>query len=131
MYRLIIAIFALFANADAIAQEILVITDRSHPVYAIPATARQIHLDAVQSQEDVLSAGLPSGQNQAIEAARLRLNPRQHQQLATAFQGIVDAWALGIQKIPAVVVDHRYVIYGEQDVQKALSRIEAYREAQP
>lgn len=30
------------------------------------------------------------------------------------------AWSLGITKIPAVVVDRRYVVYGESDMAKAL-----------
>ena len=131
MYPFIFTILALFASTGVIAQEILVVTDRFHSVYSIPANAQQIDLDAILLQEDTLSAGLPSEQNQAVETARLRLTSQQHYQLAAAYQGIVNAWALGIQKIPAVVVDRKYVVYGEPDVQKALSRIEAYREAQP
>ena len=41
------------------------------------------------------------------------------------------AWSLGIAKIPAVVVDRRYVVYGEANVARALARIEEYRRAQP
>ena len=38
---------------------------------------------------------------------------------------------LGIAKIPAVVVDRRYVVYGEPDVSRAVARINAYRSTQP
>jgi integrating conjugative element protein (TIGR03757 family) len=48
-------------------------------------------------------------------------------ELATAWQGIADAWSLGITTLPAVVVDRRYIVYGEPDVAKAVARIEAYR----
>ncbi|NQB78478.1 DUF1525 domain-containing protein, partial [Pseudomonas aeruginosa] len=34
-------------------------------------------------------------------------------------------------KIPAVVVDRRYVVYGEPDVSRAVARINAYQSAQP
>ena len=44
---------------------------------------------------------------------------------------MTDAWSLGVTKIPAVVVDRRYVVYGETDVSRALARIEEYRRAQP
>ena len=48
-----------------------------------------------------------------------------------AYQGVADAWGLGIAKIPAVVVDRRYVVYGEADVARALAHIEEYRRARP
>jgi len=38
-------------------------------------------------------------------------------------------WAFA--KIPAVVVDRRYVVYGEPDVPRAVARIDAYRSTQP
>ena len=53
------------------------------------------------------------------------------QRLADAYQGVIDAWSLGITRIPAVVVDRRYVVYGETDVSRALARIEEYRRTQP
>ena len=34
-------------------------------------------------------------------------------------------------KLPAVVVDRRYVVYGEADVSRAVARIETYRRLQP
>ncbi|NQD96830.1 DUF1525 domain-containing protein, partial [Pseudomonas sp. CrR25] len=43
----------------------------------------------------------------------------------------VDAWSLGVTTIPAVIVDHRYVVYGEPDVAKAAALIEAHRRTQP
>ena len=46
-------------------------------------------------------------------------------------RGVADAWGLGVAKVPAVVVDRRYVIYGEPDVALALSRIARYRREQP
>ena len=46
-------------------------------------------------------------------------------------QGVTDAWSLGITSIPAVVVDQRYVVYGEPDVARAVARIEQRRRTQP
>ena len=51
--------------------------------------------------------------------------------LASAYQGVTDAWSLGITSLPAVVVDQRYVVYGEPDVARALARIEQHRRPQP
>lgn len=47
--------------------------------------------------------------------------------LTTAYQGVTDAWSLGISEIPAVVVDRRYVVYGVTDVNRAMALIETYR----
>lgn len=51
--------------------------------------------------------------------------------LGMAYQGVVDAWSLGVTTIPAVIVDRLYVVYGEPDVAKAVALIEAHRRAQP
>ena len=48
-----------------------------------------------------------------------------------AYQGVADAWSLGITSLPAVVVDQRYVVYGDSDVARAIARIEQHRKAQP
>lgn len=131
MYHFIIAIFALFVSAGVTAQEILVVTDQFHPVDSVPQNTRIIELDATDHLHNLLSANLPTDTKQATEIAQSRLNHDLHQQLATAYQGIVDAWTLGVQKIPAVIVDRKYVIYGEPNVSHALSRMNAYRRVQP
>ncbi|MEN1465372.1 DUF1525 domain-containing protein, partial [Pseudomonas aeruginosa] len=48
-----------------------------------------------------------------------------------AYQGVTDAWSLDVTTIPAVVVDQRFVVYGEPDVARAVARIEQHRRTQP
>ncbi|HEQ1867040.1 TPA: TIGR03757 family integrating conjugative element protein, partial [Pseudomonas aeruginosa] len=48
-----------------------------------------------------------------------------------AYQGVADAWSLGITTLPAVVVDQRYVVYGESDLDKALARVAQHRKDTP
>ncbi len=43
----------------------------------------------------------------------------------------MDAWSLGITRIPAVVVDHRYVVYGDPNLERALAKIERFRRGKP
>lgn len=113
------------------AAEVLIVTDRSHPVRAA-AGARIIELDRAARIEAELSSGLPSDPDRAAEIARQRLNDRHLQgRLFDAYQGIAEAKRLDITRIPAVVVDRRFVIHGEPDVARALARIEAYRSTQP
>ncbi|MFG6892054.1 TIGR03757 family integrating conjugative element protein [Burkholderia pseudomallei] len=121
------ATYATAANA------VWVVTDRLHPVQSVDG-ARVIELDAPSHVEVMLSAGLPADPHQAAKVIQQRLkgdNGKQAQQLAAAYQGVVDAWDLGVTKIPAVIVDRRYVVYGDTDVAHTLAHIRAYREAHP
>jgi len=117
--------------STAMAADIWIVTDQQHPVRAIPH-ARIIELDAPTRIEATLSQGLPANPQEAAANVRERLRSRAiTEQLATAYQGVADAWRVGITTIPAVVVDQRYVVYGDTDAAHAVARIQAYREAHP
>lgn len=107
------------------------VTDSAHPL-SVPPGVRLIQLDAGERLEAQLSAGLSTDPAQAAIALQSRLQGpagvRLGQEQAAAQQGLVEAWSVGVQKLPAVVVDRRYVVYGETDVSQALARIDAYRQ---
>lgn len=107
------------------------ITDAAHPLTSVPANVRIIQLDDQQRIEDQLSSKLPPNPHQAALAARQLLGTPAGaalmQQLATAQQGNADAWGIGISKVPAVVVDRRYVVYGQPDVAAAIQTINRAR----
>ena len=110
--------------------ETWVITDQGHPVSA-PSDTRIILLDEQQRLEENLSHELPADPRQAEAAIqRYLVSPAGKQlqnELAQAQQGVTDAWSLRVEKVPAVVVDRRYVVYGEPDVAKAVASIERAR----
>lgn len=115
------------------AAEIIVVTDSHHPIQSTPG-ARVIELDAAMRMEAELAANLPNDPTRSTAIVQQRLTEggsALQQRLGKTYQGIVDAWSLGITTLPAVVVDQRYVVYGEPDVAKALARVTEYREAQP
>jgi integrating conjugative element protein (TIGR03757 family) len=117
----------------AVAADVLVVTDSRHPVQA-PAGVRIIELDQPAHIEAELTARLPVDPAQAEALVRQRLldgGADLQRRIGQAYQGVADAWGLGIVKIPAVVVDRRYVVYGEPDVAHAVARIDAYRSARP
>jgi integrating conjugative element protein (TIGR03757 family) len=107
------------------------ITDAAHPLTSVPADVRVIKLDDQQRIEEQLSRKLPSNPHQAALAARqLMRTPAGAalmQQLAVAQQGNADAWSIGVSKVPAVVVDRRYVVYGQPDVTAAMQIINRAR----
>lgn len=121
------------AMAHAAAADVRVFTDRHHAVEALSGVY-VVELDAPARIEAELAANLPADPAQAAAIVRQRLQdggtPLQRR-LANAYQGLTDTWSLGVTKIPAVVVDRRYVVYGETDVPRALARIEEYRRMQP
>ena len=125
---------ALFASSKAAtAAEVLVITDSGHPVQVATGT-RVIELDLPVRIEAELAAGLPAdpAQASAIVQQRLRGGGQELQRrIGRAYQDVADAWGLGIAKVPAVVVDRRYVVYGESDVARAAAHIETYRRTRP
>lgn len=114
------------------AAETWVITDQSHP--ATGNADRHVLLDAPTRLEIELASGLPSDPEQAAAVVQRRLKhggaDLQHR-IRAAYQGVADAWSLGITKVPAVVVDRRYVVYGETDVARAVARIVQHQKAQP
>ena len=113
---------------NALTPDVWVVTDRQHPVSA-PASARLIELDAPTRIQSELSEHLPANRDQATAIAARRLQDAALQQrLLAAYQGVADAWSVGVTKIPAVVMDRTWVVYGDPDVSRAISRIDQYRQ---
>lgn len=109
-----------------------VITDSNNPVHGQPD--RLILLDTAEQLEAELSTDLPIDPKQAASLAQQRLRSGGtdlQQRLADAYQGITDAWSLGITKIPAIVIDQRYVVYGEPDIETAQDKVRQFLQGQP
>lgn len=115
------------------AADVVVVTDSRHPV-TIMGGERLIDLSEAPRIEAELSAQLPTDSESAAALVKRRLNQGgtdlQHR-IASAYQGVTDAWSLGVTSLPAIVVDRRYVVYGEPDVARAVARIAQYRKAYP
>lgn len=123
---------SLFCRA-ASAADVLVVTDSRHTVRPFVG-ARVIELDLPARIEADLATGLPSDPSQAAALVEQRLRDggeELQRRVGRAYQGASEAWSLGIAKLPAVVIDRHYVVYGEPDVARAVARIKAYRSAQP
>jgi integrating conjugative element protein, PFL_4709 family len=114
----------------AAAQQVKVFTDSATPVTNVGA-AQVILLDLPETLNKQLSANLPSNMDEAEQAVLARLSSPEgqvlQQQLLDAHMGAVDAWQLGIKKLPAVVVEEKYVVYGQPDVREAIASINRHR----
>ena len=126
------ASLAVFSPAT-FAADVVVVTDSRHPVKTMGGE-RLIELDEGPRIEAELSAQLPADPEQATAIVKRRLSNGGvdlQRRIAAAYQGVADAWSLGVTSIPAVVVDQRYVVYGEPDVARAVARIAQHRRPQP
>lgn len=127
------ALCAALTFSTAWAADVVAFTDAQHPL-AHAEAARVVLLDAPAGLEAELGAHLPANPAQAEAMVRQRLaegGERGPRRLASAYLGVVDASGLGVAKVPAVVVDRRYVVYGDPDVARAVARIRAYRSERP
>ena len=132
-YPLATALCAALLAPLAQADEIIVVTDSMHPVHTT-SDVQLIELDQPARIKAELSAHLPTDPVRGAALVQQRLQDSGNAlqaRLGTAYQGVVDAWSLGVTTIPAVIVDRLYVVYGEPDVAKAVALIEAHRRAQP
>ncbi|UBT80425.1 TIGR03757 family integrating conjugative element protein [Pseudomonas amygdali] len=125
---------ATLGSVAANAQEVWVVTNSGNPVTGKATVNRLIELDMPQRFEAELAAQLPSDPQRAAALVQQRLQqggqPLQ-KRMRAAYQGVADAWSLGITTLPAVVVDQRYVVYGESDLDKALARVAQHRKDKP
>lgn len=129
---LVLGLGTALLSAHALAGGLIVVTDSRHPVQT-PPHARVIELDGPARIEVELAANLPADPGEAAAVVQRRLKAggtALQQRIGAAYQGVADAWSLGVTTLPAVVVDRRHVVYGESDVAKAVARIETYRRAQ-
>ena len=121
---------ALAASPAAGAGDVVAFTLSSMPLRASGGAAVHV-LDARDGHAEAFGADLPADPERALAEARRRMaTPAGRaalERLAAAAAGNVLAGRLGIEKLPAVVVDGRYVVYGVRDVARAVERVEAWR----
>ncbi|WP_248800618.1 TIGR03757 family integrating conjugative element protein [Pseudomonas sp. MWU13-2105] len=125
-----LGLFALLTVAPTCFASTWVITDSAHPVEVTP-DVRLIHLDRLDHLEAVLSGQLPTDPALAQAFFQESLTTEAAAEISQAHQDVVDAWSLGVTKMPAVVVDQRYVVYGDPNLEQALAKIEQFRRDRP
>lgn len=131
MIRSISYLAVLCLSAGALA-DVAIYTDRSRPVSAISPDISIIYLDAPDSVQREIFGSLPVEPAQAEKQVRelqasSAFKPLE-QQLVAAYQGVINAWSLGLVKYPAVVFDDKWVVYGTTDVGVAAQQLINWQE---
>ncbi|MFV8799519.1 TIGR03757 family integrating conjugative element protein [Yersinia enterocolitica] len=131
MIRSISYLVVLCLSAGALA-DVVIYTDRSRPVSAISPDISIIYLDAPDSVQREIFGSLPvepaQAEKQVRELQASSVFKMLEQQLVAAYQGVINAWSLGLVKYPAVVFDDKWVVYGTTDVGVAAQQLINWQE---
>ncbi|HAT6801802.1 TPA: TIGR03757 family integrating conjugative element protein [Citrobacter freundii] len=131
---LLFTLLSALTAQSAAAQAIIYTTSHYSVTEPQPGIVMQI-LEDVQQLEQSLFPVLSENPTIAEQLAKKRMQQpdwqEQEARLIRAYQALTDAYTLGIEKIPAVVLDNQYVVYGTTDVRIAQQKLDAWREQQP
>lgn len=131
--------FALFpvlflASVPVPAQTVIYTTARYPVENPEPGVVIQV-LEDIHSLEQSLFPALSQHPEQAEQQAREQMKQpdwrEQEARLTRAYQSLLDAYALGVEKVPAVVLDEKYVVYGTTDIRVAEKKQDTWQETQP
>jgi len=85
-----------------------------------------LNLDAVKAVTQHLNHDLPLNEDAALKLVKERIDaigPNTfNKQILQAYQPLIRAMQLGVDRIPAVVFDNQFVIYGTTDIPLALKK---------
>ncbi|EGS9942357.1 TIGR03757 family integrating conjugative element protein [Salmonella enterica] len=122
MFRYL-SLLTLMLSAPSFAS-IAVYTDRHHPPINVSADTRVVYLGAAEQQQNMfglLVKDPAQAERQAQSVIHAAGWSQQQAALVQAYQGLIQAWQLGLKKYPAVVFDDRDVVYGTADIALAQS----------
>ncbi|WP_445375461.1 TIGR03757 family integrating conjugative element protein [Photorhabdus tasmaniensis] len=113
----------------------VIYTDTSHPPRNADQRVRVVYLDGAEQLQaqrfGQLSADPPRAVKQARQILQSPLWHQQEQHISQAYQGLLNAWTLGLEKFPAVVFDDNYVVYGTSDMKQAWLLWDTYQQENP
>jgi len=112
-------------------QSVEVFTVAGKPVYGATKHAVVVEIDAAARLDADFSYGLSSDPQEAFSQIKEKISvhgPELYQRYKDSYIGLTRARVLGVLKVPAVVVDSKYVVYGVYDIEKALRIIASYNE---
>lgn len=130
--RPIIAILmgtTLLAAAGTTAAQTEVFTVAGQPATHVPDGVNVVEIDKPSRLDKQLSDGLPHDKAAAAKAVQKRLSSYKTN-YGDAYDGLLRAWRLGVKRVPAVVVDGQYVVYGQSDVKAAVAEIRNARDSE-
>lgn len=133
MKPLLLCFFSLLVLPFSVSAGVVLYTTSDNPPTNTGGEAEIVYLDASETLTDAwfTGQGIELSAQNAPQVAQALQSPEwqaQEAQLQQAYQGVIRAWQLGVERIPAVVVDDKWVVYGATDIDRARSEVELYRQ---
>lgn len=130
-----LSLLALCLASPFVGAQTVVYTTAAHLVATPEPGVLVYQLDDVDKLEATLFPRLSDNPGEAEQQARRIMQQpdwkTREAELTSAYQALTDAWSLGLTKVPAVVFDNRYVVYGTTDITQAAALLDKWRETQP
>lgn len=115
---------------DGKLRSIEVFTITGMPPQNMPSNAVLVEIDAAGRIDALLSESLPDDPEQAVAFMQQVMGSPEwevfSQQLKQAYTGLARAQQLNIEKVPAIVINSTFVIYGVTKVDDALKLFHEY-----
>ena len=127
---LVISCKPVLTNATTI--DVLTLSQLPKPTYfshTLPR-ATEVNIDAVDTLSQFLQFAKASTEGLSQHATKTvfrRLLVKFQLPLQKSIAGLSLAKTLGVTQIPAIVFNHRYIVYGTLDVLRALNAYQTYR----
>lgn len=108
-------------------------TTHDRPPESRDDTVEVVYLDAADTLQDEWfhQQGIELSEENAPQIIALLQSSKwqaQESRLTQAYQGIIQAWQLGVARVPAVVVDDQWVVYGLTDIHRAQKEIHQFQQ---
>lgn len=133
-YLFFLLSFLFSATPPALLAQTTIYTTSRYPVADVEPDVQVFMLDEAQRLEQALFPSLAGNEQQAEQQARQRMQQPDWKsveaRLSGAYQSLVTAWSLGVEKVPAVVIDGRYVVYGTTNIRLAQQKLNEWQEQQ-
>ncbi|HAT6803617.1 TPA: TIGR03757 family integrating conjugative element protein [Citrobacter freundii] len=134
LFFILFVLFSAYLVPGASAQTVIYTTPL-YPVSTATAGMMVQILEDIQQLEQslfpVLSDHAAEAEQQVIQQMQLPGWREQEARLTQAYQALFSARSAGIEKVPAVVFDDRFVVYGTTDIRLAQQKYDVWQEQQP
>ncbi len=128
------ALLGSLSLSAAASPSVWVFTTKQLPPLKRMELAHQVFvLDDIEKPLNALKFQYPGNDDKAQQHANAILNSQKGQALLAQIKrnarSVAIAWQFGITRLPAVLVDEQYVVYGEYNLHIAVDRVARYRHA--
>lgn len=128
----LLSVIAVTVSASEPPESVWVFTTAQLPALRRMDLATEVFfLDDIDKRLKDVAFTNPGNDERARQHATAILNSPRGQALLGHIkrnaQAVAMAWQSGIEKLPAVLVDEHFVVYGDYDVQSALHRVRQHR----